>query len=94
MISFPDPELAFCARHLEPFRAKWPSGYAILIVRLVGLITEDERFYAGVPKDQNGLGDAELITGRLVKFSPLCCFLGDDTMAMLTRDALHPEENA
>lgn len=88
VIAFPNATVAFCARHLEPFRKEWPRGYAVLLARLLYVVTSDDRFYADMPKDRNGLAEVDAISGRLVKHSPLCCFLGDDIFGALTRDAL------
>jgi hypothetical protein len=36
------PEMIACARHLEPFRARWPEGFAALTLMAIG-------FLQGVP---------------------------------------------
>lgn len=91
MINFPDPEIAFCPAHIEPFRARWPKGYAPLIVRMLYVVTEDPRFYANFQKNAEGklVLDEEIATAKLFEHSPLCCFLGDERMTMLTNEALN-----
>lgn len=32
------PEMIACARHLEPFRARWPEGFAALTIMALGFI--------------------------------------------------------
>lgn len=84
LIVFPDPQIAFCARHLEPFRKDYPKGYGLLCVRLIEFILADKRFTDLIPKDpETGLGRLEYASETLVQVSPLCCFMGDTVMEIL-----------
>lgn len=84
-INFPDITVAYCARHLEPFRKDFPKGYGMLCVKLMEYILADERFVNLLPLDgATQLRRLEYASQTLVEISPLCCFMGDNVMSMLT----------
>jgi hypothetical protein len=60
-------EAVVCPVHGEPFRAKWPSGYPIAVVRLFTAATatsEELQEAAG--------GDAHRLNAVIAEFGPLC----------------------
>lgn len=95
-IVFPEARTAWCPRHLEPFRARWPHGYLTLCIRAFDVISADDRFASRFPVADDGRAilDDELATKLLVSFSPLCEWLGVGVMAMLTNEALAPVPKA
>lgn len=89
-LCFPETKIAFCDKHLESFREKWPSGYGILVTEVLSHVLNDIRFASRFSENKEGkkIFDAKLVTKLLVEFSPLCCFLGDDLMGSITAKAL------
>lgn len=78
----------WCARHLEPFRSRWPAGAATAMLLL---------FNASVAREEivrHAGGRADSLDAVLREFSPLCCFLGDAVMQDLTTKALDPGAKA
>jgi hypothetical protein len=77
----------WCARHLEPYRAGWPAGSAVAMMRL---------FEAAVAmpavSDAAG-GDAANLTAALQRFKPLCCFVGKAAMDAIYAETLPKKEN-
>jgi hypothetical protein len=70
-----------CALHLEPFRKRWPAGFAVFSVTLfqqvmAGVVgeklVEDIRRYHGLAPDAEV--DIELVEGALDR-KPACCRL-------------------
>ena len=91
ILMFPEQHVAFCGRHLEPFRAEWPSGYAILCLAVLRQVLALDKFdsrFDSDPATGELLLDIQKATQVLVDLSPLCCLLGDDTMTLLTAEAL------
>jgi len=83
-ILFPYPTVAFCERHLLPFKPRWPEGYGILCLSVMGAIFDNPVFRQEFPRRL----DAQAATELLIALSPLCCLLGDHTMKVLTIEAL------
>lgn len=59
-----------CSRHGEPFRAKWPSGYAAWVLFGFEAVVQLESFQAETGGDQFKI---ELALDK----TPICCRLGD-----------------
>lgn len=78
-----DFNVHWCARHLEPFRADWPGGAGVAMVRLAEAAFADERIVAAAPKDADGLAKAEGLNAVLREHSPLCCFIGEERLAVI-----------
>jgi len=76
-----DWKVHFCARHLEPFRARWPRGAAIIGVTLF-------QEASARPEISERCRSIDGLDAVLREFSPLCCLVGDETMARLTAAAL------
>jgi hypothetical protein len=70
----------WCPRHLEPFRADWPDGCAVAMVRLFDAIVADPVFVERMPKATDGRAKTEALDAALREHSPLCCWLGDERM--------------
>lgn len=72
----------WCARHLEPYRARWPKGAPLAMVRL---------FEAAVAMpavaDAAG-GDTANLTAALRRFAPLCCFVGKEKLDAIYQETL------
>jgi hypothetical protein len=64
----------WCARHLAPYRAKWPAGAAVAMTRLF------EAAVAMPAVADAAKRDAANLTGALRRFRPLCCFVGKHAM--------------
>lgn len=77
----------WCARHLEPFRARWPLGAGVAMVRLAEAAMADERIIAAAPKDAEGKAMTAALDALLLEHSPLCCFVGEEKMATIYREA-------
>lgn len=60
----------WCARHLEPYRARWPEGAALA---MLALFQAAAKMPAVV--DAAG-GQTGRLTQALQRFRPLCCFVG------------------
>lgn len=71
----------WCARHLEPFRARWPEGAGVAMVKLFELAVADDRLIDRAPKDADGKAKTSSIDALLREHAPLCCWLGDERMA-------------
>lgn len=78
----------WCPGHLAPYRARWPAGAPTAMVRLFGAFVEDERILAAGPKDADGKVKAQSLQALVDEFSPLCCFVGAETMAAIYAEAL------
>jgi hypothetical protein len=70
----------WCSRHLEPYRAQWPKGAPLAMLRLF-----DAAVAMPAVVDACG-GDAHLLTEALQRFKPLCCFVGQEAL-----DAIYEE---
>lgn len=72
----PKPQVNFslkrdwCPWHLEPFRARWPEGFATAMVEMAKLVFADDRVV------RMSDGHAERLDAVVAECSPLCCFLG------------------
>jgi len=73
----------WCNRHLEPYRAKWPVGAAVAMVKLfqaaVALPAVIEAVNAADTADE--LGTA--LEAGLRRFAPVCCFVPHATLAAI-----------
>jgi hypothetical protein len=70
----------WCPGHMEPLRARWPTGAAIAMMALLEHVLEDDRISAACPQ-HDGLADAHALNAVLLEFAPLCCLVGDEAMA-------------
>lgn len=90
-VIFPEPAIAFCSRHLEPFKTEWPRGFGILCVTMLKHVLAHPRFEAQFPPNP-ATGKSDLEPRRashvLRTLSPLCCLLGNEMMASLTEQSL------
>jgi hypothetical protein len=59
----------WCPRHLAPYRATWPRGAAVAMVRLFESFTADPRV-----EEMTG-GDVMRLAAVVLECSPLCCFV-------------------
>lgn len=50
------------------------------MVRLAEAALADERIVAAAPKTADGLAKTESLNAVLVEYSPLCCFVSNETM--------------
>lgn len=77
----------WCSRHLEPFRAEWPHGAGVAMVKLFDAVVRDPTFIERMPRDAEGLAQTEALDAALREHSPLCCWLGDERMKGIYREA-------
>ena len=61
--------MMWCARHLEPFRATWPSGAMLAMLNLFTASAADERILVAAE------GHADRLEPVLREHGPMCCFL-------------------
>jgi hypothetical protein len=64
----------WCARHLEPYRAKWPQGASVAMMMLFDTAARMEAVAEAA--DHN----TEKLTDALQRFKPLCCFIPHDKL--------------
>lgn len=78
-----EPGAAWCAEHLEPFRAAWPAGYlpAVMALTFQALNHDEEIIRASG-------GRVEALTAVLREFGPLCCRLDPSVLDEITTGAL------
>ena len=90
IIKMPDANVAFCNRHLEPFRLHWPSGFGQCCLLVMKHCIEDDRISNQFSKCTDGKAELdEKKLNHLLEFnSPLCCFLGDDLMQKIIFESL------
>ena len=69
-------ERMFCPRHGESLRANWPSGYPMLILKLLDILLKSEKF------QKETEGDTTNIEKALDKH-PACCRVSDGQMLKL-----------
>jgi len=64
----------WCGRHLEPYRARWPEGAMVAMMRLFDAAVK-------MPAVAEAAGHkTENLTGALQRFAPLCCFISRDEL--------------
>lgn len=75
----------WCARHLEPYRAGWPRGAALAMVRMFEAA-------AAMPAVADAAhADAAQLTKALRRFRPLCCFIPRDKLEAIYAETLPGE---
>lgn len=92
MIDLGSPQNIFCARHLEPLRADWPSGYAGLMMVLFQHAVRDEEILraCGWSPETGGQADITRLSAAIREFGPICCRIPEDEMEEWTTLALAP----
>lgn len=88
-VDFPAPDVAFCPRHLEPLRERWPSGYAVLCLDTLQAMFADTGFQDRFELTEAGIRDLDggKATAILAELSPLCCYLGEERYKPLIEKA-------
>jgi hypothetical protein len=74
----------WCGRHLRPYKAGWPKGAGIAMLRLFDAAVKMPAIVA-----ESG-GDITRLTGALDRFAPLCCFVSRQALAEVYRQSLPP----
>lgn len=80
-----------CPRHIEPFRADYPKGVAVFMLLMFDSFAHDERVLAMAPHDEEGLAESAALPRLVLECAPLCCFIGDEEVTAITREALSGE---
>ena len=70
----------WCPRHLSPFRAEWPDGAGVAMVKLFQAFAADERAQAMAGCD------AMRLAAVVHECEPLCCFVGDEVLEPIYRE--------
>ncbi len=83
-----------CDRHREPLRADWPNGAEVAILLLFDAFCEDPRTQEMAPKGADGLANPQAIPNLIRELGPICCWLGDETVAEIMAEALLPKPGA
>lgn len=71
----------WCPTHREPFRANWPEGTAIAMLRLFEAAVEDPRMV-----EQTG-GKAANLHAVMGEFAPLCCWIEPGALSAIYAEA-------
>lgn len=89
-ISFPDLRVAFCRKHLEPFRKDYPKGAPALVMLVFQKVLDSPDLEELLPRDEVGklVVQPEIVNRFLLEHCPLCCYLGDGLMEDITIVAL------
>jgi hypothetical protein len=74
----------WCPRHLRPYRAAWPQGFAVAMVRLFDAAA---RMQAVADFCR---GDAGKLTDALVRFAPACCFIPGEALQAIYDETVPP----
>jgi hypothetical protein len=70
----------WCGRHLNPYRAQWPKGAGLAMLKLFDAA-------AKMPAVADWCkGDTNQLTAALNRFAPLCCFVPPGTMDQIYRE--------
>lgn len=77
-----NPTSAWCAEHLEAFRARWPAGY------LTATLILFERFVRNPDVSAYCHADASKLGAAVAEFGPLCCSVDSDLRARVVAAAL------
>jgi hypothetical protein len=72
----------WCSRHLVPLKEAWPKGAGLAMLGLFNAFAADPRI---VTAAHGKVGELPLVINA---YKPLCCFVGDEVMAEVTRLAL------
>jgi hypothetical protein len=75
-----EPSQVVCARHCEPFRLKWPDGYASFSTSAISFVLADPAFMQEI---EGNFG----LTGRALSRKPVCCRLPPDKLVQFYLDA-------
>ena len=78
----------WCARHLEPYRARWPRGAPLAMARLFEAACAMPAVIAWCGGGGDQLADAGKLTEALQRFRPLCCLVGKDAMDRIYAETL------
>ncbi len=76
----------WCNRHLRPYRAGWPRGAPLAMIRLFNAAVAMPAVVDAAHADANQLTEA------LHRFRPLCCFVGKEAMDRIYAETLPPED--
>ena len=82
------PERCFCALHGEPYRADWPSGAPIAMIRLFEVVLESReirrRRFAGELVDDDAL---TAMVAEVLDETPACCRISPATLRSIYVDS-------
>jgi hypothetical protein len=67
-------KVMWCERHLEPYRADWPSGAGVAMIMLFSEAVKMPAIADASNNDARNLGRA------LERFSPICCFVSHEVI--------------
>jgi hypothetical protein len=71
----------WCNRHLAPYRAQWPAGAAVAMMRLFDAAVRMPAIVdAAKDKPSDKQADVANLNYALHRFAPLCCFVSSTTM--------------
>lgn len=77
------PMMAFCAKHLEPFRLSWPVGVPQALAGITNAALEDAALREFID------GDAQRVQHALQSCAPICCFLEEEKTQQVISLALN-----
>lgn len=80
----------WCARHLEPYRAQWPKGASLAMLRLFDAAVRMPAVIdaCGHPPGDPDHADTANLTVALERFKPVCCFVGKEAMTQIYAETL------
>lgn len=90
------PANMFCATHLEPLRARWPYGYAGLLMVLFQHALRDHEILraCGWKPELPNSADVDRLSAAIREFGPICCRLPEGEMERWTALALAEDYDA
>lgn len=70
----------WCGKHLEPYRARWPLGAGVAMMRLLNAAKAMPAITDYCTAPGAAKADTAKLTEALRRFRPLCCFVGQEAM--------------
>jgi hypothetical protein len=79
-----EPKQVVCARHCEPFRAKWPNGYSVFSTSAISFVLADPAFMEEIKGES---GPDYGLAGAALNRKPVCCRLPPAKLVQFYLDA-------
>ncbi len=79
-------ERVHCSRHGEPLRSQWPTGYAVMMIKLFEAVFRDQATLADNKRDEDDRTDPEKMHD-LLDDTPMCCRVSDAKLLEIYTDA-------
>jgi hypothetical protein len=84
---FMDPTKHWCPMHLEPYRARWPEGAALAMVKLFQAFSAAPKVHEWyLPRFGLPPYPPEALHQAMDELAPLCCVVGDEVLGVIYHD--------